>query len=230
MADADNGPGGCGTDGDNVDVCIDLGGSPPLTNNTEYDCVPGPFCLAGNYGVPCGGVSDPFNGATEAPTCDLNDFNSPGQPVNGTWSLFINDICDEDEGDLINFTLVFDCNDVTCVSCQAEGGSLEADNVTSCFGDPSLNLNLMPVFNNGEQEPPAGEYLYDYIISQNGTIVDIVPTSDFTAQPPGIYDVCGPFLYYICYPRCTVLDRDGLIGGTGTVGKHDRPFLCRYIQ
>ena len=230
MADADNGSGGCGTDGDDVDVCIEVGGSPPLTNNTEYDCVPGPICLAGNYGVPCGGVNDPVGGASEAPGCDLNAFNQVGQPVNGTWTLFINDICDEDEGFLLNFSLEFDCPDVLCISCDAEAGSLNADDVTSCFGDPSLNLNITPSYSSGEQEPPAGQYLYNYILSQNGTIVDIVPTSDFTAQPAGVYQVCG-----LSYSIFSIADIYSIVGmdllvAPRIIGKYNCSFLWGHIQ
>jgi hypothetical protein len=35
MADANNGPGGCGTNADNIDVCIVPGAFNPLTGNSE---------------------------------------------------------------------------------------------------------------------------------------------------------------------------------------------------
>ena len=212
MADLDNGTGGCGNEEDNVDVCIELGVGNPLTNNTEYICNPGPCfsgmcCLTGNYTAPCGGVGDPVSGAAQAPNCNLNDFNTPGSPANGTWTLTVNDICDEDTGTLNNFSLEFSCGTSVCIVCEAEGGSLNADDVTSCFGDPSLNLDLTPHFTNGEEEPPAGEYNYEYCISQNGTIMAIAQTPDLTAQPPGVYQVCG-----LSYLTLAIGDVQSLIG------------------
>ncbi|MEO1260421.1 MAG: PKD domain-containing protein [Bacteroidota bacterium] len=212
MADLDNGTGGCGNEEDNVDVCIEVGVGNPLTNNTEYVCNPGPCfsgtcCLTGTYTAPCGGVGDPVSGAAQAPNCNLNDFNTPGSPANGTWTLTVNDICDEDTGTLNNFSLEFSCGTSVCIVCEAEGGSLNADDVTSCFGDPSLNLDLTPNFSNGEEEPPAGDYNYEYCISQNGTIMAITPTPDLTAQPPGVYEVCG-----ISYLALAIGDIQSLIG------------------
>ena len=196
MADVDNGFGGCGNEEDNVDVCIEVGTGNPLTNNTEYICNPGVCvsgncCLTGNWTAPCGGVSDPVSGAAQAPNCDLNDFNVPGDPANGTWTLTVNDICDQDVGELINFSLEFQCGVTSCIVCEAEGGSLSAPDVASCFGEPDLNLNLPPNYGQGEQQAPLGEYTYDYVISQNETIVAINPTPDMTSQPPGVYEVCG---------------------------------------
>ncbi len=197
MADVDNNFGGCGTDADNLDVCIDLGVGNPLTNNQEYDCATsgpcfsGTCCMTGGFTMPCGGVSDPVSGAAQSPTCNLNDFNLPGQPANGTWTLTVNDICAADVGTLNNFSLTFSCGTLVCTVCNAEGGSLDADDVASCFGDPSLMLNLPPNYNGGNEEPPAGEYSYAYVLSQNGVIVQVNPTADMSFQPPGVYELCG---------------------------------------
>ncbi|HFA48781.1 MAG TPA: T9SS type B sorting domain-containing protein [Bacteroidetes bacterium] len=188
MADVDNDLGGCGNSEDNVDVCILPGTGNPLTNNTEYVC--NGACLNGNWTVPCGGVTDPFAGAVQAPTCDLDDFNTAGSPANGTWTLVVNDICSNDIGSLIDFSLTFDCGIQSCVVCEAEGGSLDEPDVSSCFGDPSLDLVLPPNYNTNP-EPPAGEYMYNYVISQNGTIISINPTASMIAQPPGDYQICG---------------------------------------
>ncbi len=212
MADLDNAFGGCGNEEDNVDVCIDIGTGNPLTNNTEYMCNPGPCpsgtcCLTGNWTAPCGGVSDPVSGASQAPNCDLNDFNVPGHPANGTWTLTVNDVCDQDIGELFNFSLEFSCGTSSCIVCEAEGGSLNAPNVASCFGDASLNLSLPPNFGQGEEEAPAGEYTYGYVISQNGTIMAVNPSPDMTSQPPGVYQICG-----ISYLTTAIGDVLSLIG------------------
>ena len=196
MADVNNNFGGCGNQNDNVDVCIVPGTGNPLTNNTEYMCNPGPCqsgtcCLTGTWTMPCGGVTDPVTGALQAPNCDLNDFNVPGQPANGTWTLTINDICSNDVGTLDNFTLTFACGTLVCTVCEADGGSLDAPLVTGCVGDPNLNLNLPPNYSPPAIPPNPAEYDYAYAITQNNIIVAINPSADLTSQPPGNYQVCG---------------------------------------
>jgi gliding motility-associated-like protein len=194
MADVNNNWGGCGTQEDNIDVCIFPGGGFPLTNNTEYICNTGPCpsgtcCLTGVWTMPCGGVTDPITNAQQAPNCDLNDFNLPGQPANGTWTLTVNDICSQDVGTLDNFTLTFACGTQSCIVCEADGGSLNAPAASGCFGDPSLNLSLPPQYNGGPPNP--GEYAYAYVITQNDIILAVNPTADMTTQPAGMYQVCG---------------------------------------
>ncbi|RMH18528.1 MAG: hypothetical protein D6698_06940, partial [Gammaproteobacteria bacterium] len=196
MADVNNNFGGCGNQNDNVDVCIVPGTGNPLTNNTEYMCNTGPCqsgtcCLTGIWTMPCGGVTDPVTGAQQAPNCDLNDFNIPGQPANGTWTLTINDICSNDVGTLDNFTLTFACGTLVCTVCEADGGSLDAPMVMGCVGDPDLNLSLPPNYAPPAIPPNPGEYAYAYAITQNNIIVAVNPSADLTTQPPGTYQVCG---------------------------------------
>lgn len=196
MADANNGTGGCGTDADNVDVCIVPGTGNPLTNNTEYmcntgACQSGTCCLVGNWTMPCGGVTDPMTGAQQAPGCDLNDFNVPGQPANGTWTLTVNDICSQDIGTLNNFSLTFACGTSSCTVCGANGGTITNPDVQGCLGDPGLNLNVIPVYTGGNQMPNPAQYSYAWVISQNGIIQSVNPTPNMSSLPPGIYNLCG---------------------------------------
>ncbi|MBI5915648.1 MAG: gliding motility-associated C-terminal domain-containing protein [Bacteroidetes bacterium] len=196
MADANNNSGGCGTDADNIDVCIIPGTSNPLTNNTEYMCNTGPCfsgtcCLTGFWTMPCNGVTDPITGAQQAPTCDLNDFNTPGAPANGTWTLTVNDICGQDVGFLNNFSLEFACGVSSCVVCEANGGALNQPPVQGCFGDPDFNLNIIPEYTGGNQAPNPSEYSYAWVISQNSIITSIVPTPNMSNTPPGNYQLCG---------------------------------------
>ncbi len=110
MADANNGSGGCGTNEDDLEVCVLIGDSNPLTGGTEYACNNGGAgpCLQGDWTVPCN-VTDPFGGASQAPNCNLDDFNVPGDPANGTWALTVNDVCAADNGHLVTWSLVFSC-------------------------------------------------------------------------------------------------------------------------
>ncbi|MBK9015339.1 MAG: gliding motility-associated C-terminal domain-containing protein [Saprospiraceae bacterium] len=196
MADANNGSGGCGTDSDNIDVCIVPGTGNALTNNTEYmcntgACQSGTCCLVGNWTMPCGGVTDPITGANQAPNCDLNDFNVPGNPANGTWTLTVNDICGQDVGTLNNFSLTFACGISSCTVCAANGGTLTDPDVQGCIGDPDLNLNVTPQYTGGNQSPNPGEYSYAWVVSQNGNIQSVNSTPDMSNLPPGIYTLCG---------------------------------------
>jgi len=196
MADANNGSNGCGTDQDNIDVCIFPGNGNPLTNNTEYMCNPGACqsgscCLTGNWTMPCGGVSDPITGANQAPNCNLNDFNVPGQPANGTWTLTVNDICGQDVGTLNNFSLTFACGINSCTVCEANGGTITNPDFEGCLGDPGLNFNIVPEYSGGNQQPDPGQYSYAWVISQNGTIQAVNPTPNMTSYPPGSYTICG---------------------------------------
>ncbi len=201
MADANNGTGGCGNNSDNAEVCIVPGTGNPLTNNTEYICNNGPCqsgscCLVGNWTMPCGGVTDPFTGASQAPNCNLTDFNVSGQPANGTWTLTVNDICASDVGSLNNFSLTFACGVSSCTVCSANGGTLTNPDVEACLGDPSLNLNITPLYTGGNQMPSPAEYDYSWIISQNGLIQSVNPTPNMSSLPPGTYSLCG-FSYAI---------------------------------
>lgn len=216
MADVNNNYGGCGMQEDNVDICIFPGSfNPPATdgagNLTEYICNTGPCpagncCMTGIYTMACGGVTDPINGALEAPNCDLNDFNIPGDPANGIWTLTVVDVCNMDTGTLDNFSLTFACGVETCISCEADGGTLDSISVTSCVGNPDLDLNLSP---NYTGSPPIDTmYGYGYVISQNGVVLEIDTTgADLTSQPPGTYQVQG-----VSYYLSDSIDLDGMIG------------------
>ncbi|MEO1260356.1 MAG: PKD domain-containing protein [Bacteroidota bacterium] len=120
MADGNNDYGGCGLEGENIDVCIVTGTHNPVTNGGNYDCNLGfcdlgYCCLTDEWTLPYG-VSDPISGALEAPNHDLNDFNQPGAPINGPWTLTVNDVCSHDDGVLENFSLHFACGETLTTS------------------------------------------------------------------------------------------------------------------
>ena len=194
MADNSNASGGCGTNADNIDVCVTIGTGNPLTNNSAYACNGGNPCLVGNWTVPCGGVTDPITGASQAPGCDLNAFNQNGQPANGTWILTINDVCGADVGQLTNWSLDFACGINSCVDCDAEGGTLNQQDVEGCSGSPALNLNITPTYSGGNSAPsPASDYDYTFLVSQGGVLTPFSPLDgpNVGSLPPGEYEICG---------------------------------------
>ena len=193
MADANNASGGCGTNEDDVDVCIEIGSANPLTGGAEYICNNGGGgpCLIGVWNVPCG-ATDPFGGAIAAPNCDLNDFNIPGDPANGTWALSVNDVCAQDIGTLITWSLVFGCGVIDCILCEADGGTLNQPDVTSCQFDPSLNLSVSPDYGSGVP-PSATDYGYAYVVTDlaTGLINSFQFNTNFSVLPVGDYSICG---------------------------------------
>ncbi|MBK8490538.1 MAG: gliding motility-associated C-terminal domain-containing protein [Saprospirales bacterium] len=218
MADANNNSGGCGNSSDNINVCIDVGTGNPLTNNTEYICNGPPnLCLVGNWTMPCGGVTDPITNAQQAPGCNLNAFNQPGAPANGTWTLTVNDICSQDVGFLQNWSLSFACGVSDCFSCNADGGTINQPNITGCIGSPSLALNVVPQYAPAPPPPPA-DYGYVWVVSSNGTIVNFLAAPggpNLNALPPGHYQICGlsyfldegtPYLAYLGQPYANLVN------------------------
>ena len=191
MADFNNDFGGCGNENENIDICIVPGTDNPITNNTEYMCNGGAFnCLNGDWTMPCGGVTDPVTFAEQAPTCNLTDFNVAGQPTNGTWILTVNDICFADEGFLDTWSLTFGCAVAACFSCDTDGGALDTPPVVACEGDSELDLNIPPQYVSAQPPNPVTTD-YTYIISQNGTIIDVTMDTDLTGFMIGEYEICG---------------------------------------
>ncbi len=196
MADVGNNYGECGTQQDNAEVCIVLGTNKPLTNNVDYTCNTAPCsigtcCLNGTWTVPCGGVTSPITGAIQAPNCNLNDFNIPGQPANGTWTLSVLDVCNMDVGNLENFSLTFGGGQA-CYACEADGGVLDSISITTCVGDDTLMLDLPPNYPNG---PMFGAdsviYDYAYLIVQGNTVIAQQASPNLTGFPTGAYQVWG---------------------------------------
>ncbi|MCF8244908.1 MAG: gliding motility-associated C-terminal domain-containing protein [Saprospiraceae bacterium] len=197
MADAGNNYFECGNQQNNAEICIVPGTSKPLTNNTDYICNQGPCsvgtcCLRGNWTVPCGGVTSPVTGWPQAPNCDLNDFNVPGDPANGTWTISILDVCNLDVGMLENFSLTF-LNGQACYACEADGGTLDTIEIIGCIGDSSLILDLPPNYGMNGPLYGADSALYDYVwvLVQNNIILSLLQNPDLSTQPPGNYEVYG---------------------------------------
>lgn len=102
-----------GCDGDNVDVCINLG----LGNELENVCGTGTPSIAGSY--------------TAANNTNLNAINAGGGSPNGTWQLFVSDNAGFDSGNLTSWKLVFDNGPVASWSAPA----------SLCSSANPINLN-----------------------------------------------------------------------------------------
>lgn len=190
MADMNNDTLGCGTQYDNINICVNVGTDNPITNNTEYECN-GPqwACLSGDdWTVPCGGVFDPRTGAEQAPNCDLNDFNTPGAVANGVWTLAVSDICPWNVGAIETFSLTFECGEA-CYDCYADAGNIVLDDVAACEGSDDLIIEVSPQWET--EMPDESEYGYAYLLVQEDLILTVMDNIDLTAAPSGVYTVYG---------------------------------------
>lgn len=193
--------------GDQIDLMINTG----LNSN---DNITFEICF-----VPCSESADPdsgfpavfdtnagylpnevYTGSYYPASGCLEDFTGS---VNGTWEMEMTDNVFLDNGQLLDWYLVFtddsglDCaNADECgmmVSCLADGGTLGGSAfITECEGDPSLDLSIDPNWNGGSGPPPS-EYDYAYVISDatTGIVEDINMEADLTSYPPGAYQICG---------------------------------------
>ena len=114
-------------------------------------------------------------------------------PVNGTWTLTVNDGQPNDTGNLLDWEIIFcDPSGINCFSCAANAGNLLQNDVIECEGDPALNLNLPPGYVPPNMAPPSSDYGYSYVIGgTGGVILAIEPNADLSSYPAGNYTVCG---------------------------------------
>jgi len=85
-------------------------------------------------------------------------------PVNGDWTLTVNDGQPNDVGNLYDYEIIFcDPSGINCFTCLSDAGDLTQADVVACQGDPALNLSLPPAYAPPAVAPPPTEYSYTYI-------------------------------------------------------------------
>lgn len=136
-----------------------------------------------------------YTGSYHPITGCLEDFN--GGPVNGEWTLKVEDLQTGDTGTFLGYELVFcDPSGIECTNCAANAGFLLHSDLTTCAGDSALNLSLPPVYFDPQKRPPPTGYDYKYVISGPGNVIlDYSPKADLRNYPPGVYSVCGLSYY-----------------------------------
>ena len=129
----------------------------------------------------------PFSGC-------LQNFTGP---VNGNWTLTVNDGQSNDVGNLYDYEIIFcDPSGINCFTCAAEGGSLSQSDIVACQGDQSLSLSLPPTYTPQQIPPPPAEYSYTYIITnQSGVILAYEDGPDLSGYNAGTYTICGLSYY-----------------------------------
>ncbi len=124
----------------------------------------------------------------------LEDFDLGS--VDGIWTLSVNNTSPVNTADILDFSVIF-CDDegLNCFECEANaGGFQDTSAIVACAGDPSLVLNLDPVYSGSD--PDTSIYGYTYIISQGDTILSYDTLPDLTGLGGGFYKING-FAYRI---------------------------------
>ncbi|NND31517.1 MAG: T9SS type B sorting domain-containing protein [Saprospiraceae bacterium] len=177
---------------------IKQGGS-RSTNGTTWDirfipCSSTPEPDMGNFLKPvwdsdqAWGENNNYRGSYHAETC-LETINTG--PVNGIWTLTVNDVTSGANGTIESFSLGFcDPTGITCSECTRAGGIINRDTVLVCGGDPSLGaIRIFPTYSGIEPDPAA--YTYRFIVRINGRILDITRLPDLQSAPAGDYYIYG---------------------------------------
>ena len=140
------------------------------------------------------GMNNNYNGIYLPTTGCLESLTGS---VNGAWVLTVVDNIGADQGVLFGWQLIF-CNNngINCTtgsSCVANAGDLNQPDITACVGSASLNFSPTPTYSGSNVAPPAATYSYRYVVSNanTGVITSIGTSTNLTAQPPGVYQVCG---------------------------------------
>ncbi len=136
------------------------------------------------------GANNNYSGSYYPNAGCLENFTGP---VNGTWTLTVNDGQSNDVGNLLDYEIIFcDPTGIDCFSCAANAGNLLQNDVIACQGDPVLNMNLPPTYVAPNVAPPVSEYGYSYVVGgAGGVILAFEDNPDLTGYAAGNYTVCG---------------------------------------
>ena len=116
----------------------------------------------------------------------LEDFNVG--TANGIWQLHIVN-APFYTGNLIDFSLIFcDPTGQECSPCDAAVGQYINKHYTFCQNDTALNNFQIPI--DYSQNPPDNLlYNYDFVLTNNGNIINIANMINYGLLAPGSYDV-----------------------------------------
>ncbi len=182
---------------------IQLIGPPGIfdgTNFTEWDIT---FLPCSAVASPDNNINSQFNNGepwgilgnyTGSYYPFLGCFDTLSGNVNGLWTLHVLDNQMNDNGTLVDFTLIFcDPTNLECLPCDAAAGNLLQPDRISCLADSNLIFNLPPTYSPGQNPPPpAADYMYKYVVSgAGGNLLAYQNSPNLIAQPVGNYTVCG---------------------------------------
>jgi len=160
-----------------------------MTNSANVDidyALWGPFSSLTAALSSCGSLGAPVSCSYSPAPVEVATFPSslPGDVYLLLITNYSNQPTNISAGDPAGPASIFSC----VPPCEPEGGSLLQPDVSSCFGNPALNLNFTPSGSN----PPPGQYGYTFLITNpSGIIVSMLDGPNMTGTPPGVYQVCG---------------------------------------
>ncbi len=143
-------------------------------------------CVFDGCPSPCPWGSGTYSGEYHPFSSCLESFNTGS--ANGQWCIEIANSAMFNGGTVLDFAIIL-CDESGILCCEADAGNLPDPNVTTCIGDPSLDLDLVPSY--GAIVPDTLEYGYTFTVFSNGALYDLDTTDNFTAYPAGSYTVCG---------------------------------------
>ena len=170
---------------------------PPLTNGANWDItfIPCAFPASPDSGIAAQwsnnsswanfgnytGSYYPFAGC-------LENFNSG--PVNGNWVLYIQDGLEFDEGELLEFSIIFcDPDGIECETCEPDGGILSGLPYEICQGE---QIDDLPDPDYLFSDPPNPDfYDYHYLVVLNDSILGVLPDDDFIFENAGSHRLYG---------------------------------------
>ncbi|MEM9549247.1 MAG: hypothetical protein AAGA77_24895, partial [Bacteroidota bacterium] len=107
-------------------------------------------------------------------------------------------------------------------SCDADAGSFTTMDVSECEGDAALNLDLTPQYSGAG--PDVATYGYAYVVSENGVVIAIGVSSDFTGYEAGEYEVCG--LSYLLTDESDLPTPNGILTTADIQSDIDNQVYC----
>ncbi len=117
----------------------------------------------------------------------LEDLNTG--PVNGVWTIVVEDVVEFGGGLIEEFTLIF-CNPAgfDCTPCLASGGSLVQNEPAICKNSAALQFIPEVDF---AGNTPGDDYSYRYLVyNEDGFLFDGYEV-DLRNFPAGDYEICG---------------------------------------
>ncbi len=169
------------------------------TGNSTWDIT---FVPCGDPVFPDAGAGNEFNSVDFNPFTNYTGSYYPGNgcfddlsgSANGMWTLQIEDVFNQDEGQVFNWSITFcDATGLDCDvnMCAANMGTF--NNSTQIFCDTDNPIEAAPIVTGGNT---SGEYTTTWVISSDITgstseILGYSETADFTGYPSGDYFICG---------------------------------------
>ncbi len=194
LGDEDNSWGGCQSGAvSNLNVCFVPGDQNPLTAGVPYETLcngNGDYCLEGDFTPTCGAAAmTPDGSASAAPNCDIVDYNMPGSPISGVWTLRLYCVCPDLEfgGLLVDWSLNFQDESLLetgeNTACQAFAGTGSTESQMLVCNTQNDIISYTPTIGGGQEIPTTDGFSYgSLLIGSNGSILGFSPNNEISME------------------------------------------------